>query len=204
MSATSTKFEHLTGAEFEDICDKRAQKYHDAGMAHTKRYGVQAVKKRAFDPITRKPKFDTVTKRPVYDWQILQSKPDFEGVVMGGRQFVFDCKVVSGSSFGLSEYRHDAKGPHRRQLSFMYERARFGAKCFFLIHWNARELATKAEPAITFAFPVHPRMQFWEAFEAGEKRSINRMDCVEHGRHVPWTLFGERDRTLQPDFLAAV
>lgn len=177
--------DRLKGADLEQLVVQRAEKYRAAGMADVKRYGVQAVR----------------TKE---EWQVIRSKPDFEGVVPGAYQFIFDCKVESGASFDLSRYRDDVKGPKRRQLNHMFERASYGVRCFFLIHWNARELATKSEPAITWAFPVHARMHFWVAFLDGEVRKITRSDCAEFGRLIPWTLFGERDRSPQPDFLAAI
>lgn len=175
----------LTGTEFEQIVDSRCKKYHENREAHVKRYGVQAVRNKE-------------------EWKIIQSKPDFEGVIFGGYQFVFDCKVVSGASFSLDKYRDDVKAARHRQLNHMFDRSQYGVKCFFLIHWNARKLATKAEPAITWAFPVHPRMPFWIDFLSGEARSITRRHCEKFGRHIPWTLYGERDRIMQPDVLAAL
>lgn len=182
----------LTGSEFEAIVEKRCLKYMEAGVAHVRKYGVQAVYTKFAGP-NREP-----------GWQILQSKPDYEGVIHGARQFIFDCKVESGASFDLGRYRDETNGPKRRQLNHMLERAEYGVRCFFLIHWNARELKTKSEQAITYAFPVHPKMPFWVAFMAGETKSISRHDCSEFGVLIPWTLFGERDRSLQPDFIAAL
>jgi penicillin-binding protein-related factor A (putative recombinase) len=175
----------LTGADFERIVESRLAKYKTARLAHVKRYGVQAV-------------------RSQEQWHIIRSKPDFEGVVPGGRQVIFDCKVESSASFDLSQYRPEIDGPKKRQLTHMFERAEYDVYCFFLIHWNPRELATKSEPGITYAFPVDSRMEFWQQFLAGEVRRITRSDCAEYGRSVPWSLFGPRDSVAQPDLLSVL
>lgn len=190
MSSAKT-MDKLTGTEFEQIVEKRCQKYIDAGIAHIKRYGVQAV-------------YTKHGRDGQPGWQIIKSKPDYEGVIRGAYQLIFDCKVESGASFDLGRYRDETNGPKRRQLNHMFERSEYGVRCFFLIHWNARELKTKSEPAITYAFPVHPKMPFWVAFLNGEVKTLSRQECAELGRHIPWTLFGERDRAMQPDILAAI
>ncbi len=101
----------------------------------------------------------------------------------------------------LKPYREAELGKRRRQITHMYNRARYQVRCFFLIHWNARSLETKQEDAITYAFPVHPELDFWQRFEAGEVKSIKRADCREYGTEVPWNKFSELDRSLQPDLL---
>jgi penicillin-binding protein-related factor A (putative recombinase) len=176
---------HLKGSEFEGIVQGRLDKYREAGLASISRYGVQAVRSRD-------------------QWHVIQSKPDYEGLVMSGPQVIFDCKVCSQASFPLDEYRNDVKAPKRRQLNHMIERARYGAKCFFLLHWNPRDLATKKDQAITYAFWVSSEIGFWERFFAGEIKRITREDCQAYGSVVPWTLFGPRDRVQQPDILAVL
>ena len=153
----------------------------------------------------------------------VQSLPDFEGIFLQFRDVpsprgtynerkpvIFDAKVCSQASWGLDPYREvpgQKKGARRRQLTHMYERSDFGATCFFLIHWNERELKTKYEPAETFLFPVTRQDrhvgEFWNAFEAAEVKSINREDCRNYGKLVPWTTIG-RGRTLRPDWIKAL
>lgn len=180
-----TSQEPLSGTEFERLVQRRLDKYRMAGKADIRRSGVHAV----------------MTTR---GWEVLPSKPDFEGMLQGPRPVLFDCKVCSQASFNLAPYRDETKGARSHQLSFMVDRARYGVQAFFLLHWNARELQTKAEEAVTYIFPVDAEMEFWRGFFAGETKSIKRQDCEELGRVVPWNLFGERDRSVQPDILAVL
>lgn len=179
----------------EDYVNKMGERYHSQRRAKLNRCGVQASKKRVEGPPGQGPR---------YEWQVHRSRPDFEGLLPGGFAFYFDCKVVSGSSFPLSEYHSESKGEKRRQLQYMLDRASYGAKCFFLIHWNRRELQTKVEPNITYAFPVHPRMPFWAGFDRKEVKSITRKDCDELGKLVQWVLASEKSRSLLPEFLAVL
>lgn len=136
----------------------------------------------------------------------IKSLPDIEGVFDGGRQFIFDCKVCSAASFDLTKYRltDEQKGSKSRQLSHMLSRAGHGAVCFFLIHWNARELKTKTEGAETYAFPVRRDHQFWKDFLASETATIRRADCYEYGVKVEWDLAHERERKERPNVLQAI
>lgn len=79
----------------------------------------------------------------------------------------------------------------------MYERARFGSLCFFLIHWNERRLKTKTVPAETYAFPVYDDHPFWQMFEAGEEKGLSRGQCEESGIQVVWEAHG-REKTARP------
>lgn len=189
MGLGSYNRNRLTGGQFEEFIVARAKKYQAVKLAHVKRYGVQATR--------RKNDFGN------FEWQVIPSKPDFEGVYRGGYQFMFDCKVVSSASFPLAKYRDDVKGARRRQLTFMLERSEYGVKCFFLMHWNRRELAKRTEPSITWAFPIHPKIPFWREFLDGERRSITRSDCEEIGKLIPWNVTG-MEKVAQPDFIAAL
>lgn len=176
--------ESLTGSELEKLVVERGLEYRKAKQAHISRCGVQAV-------------------RTKDEWQVIPSLPDFEGVDWVGHQFIFDCKVCSQASFDLSKYRSDVKGARSRQLKHMLERAEFGVRCCFLLHWNERAGKTFRLPAETFAFPISGRMEFWQAFERGEVRSITREDCAELGIRVEWSTLGA-GRKPRPGFLAAI
>ena len=175
----------LTGKEFEDKIGKSNVIYLREGVASVGHYGVHGVWRfvdgaRSFQPIA--------------------SKPDFEGLVAGG-QIIFDAKVCSAASFDLSRYREGEK--KRRQLAHMYERSRFGADCFLLIHWNLRETTKKRYLPETFRFPVSrtrivSTIGFWRKFEAGALKRITREDCYEYGTPVFW---GLGKGVAKPDYL---
>lgn len=174
----------LNGKELEAIVKERAVEYKNMRLAHITACGVQAVRSKD-------------------EWMILQSLPDFEGVTAFATQFVFDCKVCSQASFGLSEYRADTKGSKSRQLKHMMERARYGVPCFFLMHWNSRAGATFSQPAETFLFPIDSTIEFWQAFERAETRSITRVDCQNYGVECKWNIYGKGWK-LRPDILPPV
>lgn len=185
MIALGTPQACLKGSQFEGLVKERCDQLRILGLASIVRYGVQA-------------------SRRADDWVIHQSLPDFEGVTRDGRQAIFDAKVCSQASFSLDKYRKSTGGSRSRQITHMFERSAYRVRCFLLIHWNARETKTKTEPAVTYAFPVKLAHPFWESFEAGEVKSIRRMDCESYGFEIPWTLTGRMDRKLRPDVLAAV
>lgn len=176
----------LTGKEFERILVARHDEYRKYGHASVGRYGVQAVH--------------------TGDNQIvaIKSLPDFEGVSewFGNRHIIFDAKVCSQASFNLSKYRElpGKSGDRRRQLTHMLERADFGSICFFLIHWNERELKKETIPAQTWMVPVSTSIEFWNRFERGEVKSLKLADCEEFGFEVVWKSFAS-GRTLRPDWL---
>lgn len=184
--------ERLTGKQFEQIIVDINRIYRQHMIAECGRYGVQAA-------------------RMADGYQVMRSLPDFEGIVHGGRQFIFDCKVVSGASLILSEYRKIDKqskgdkgkqGKRHRQYRHMMNRSDMGAMCGFLIHWNARELKTKSEPADTFWIPVHRESELWDRFETGEIGVLTRMDCAEFGVRIEWlNEFGKKPR---PYYLTAI
>ena len=176
--------EQMAGKDLESIVSDRIKEYKKERLAHVTRCGVQAI-------------------RTGDNWQVIRSLPDFEGVHANGNQFIFDCKVCSQSSFGLSEYRAETKGSKVRQLRHMLERSQFGVTCFFLMHWNQRQLKTFSEAAETFLFPIDASHEFWDEFAQGEIRKITREDCRAIGVEVEWNAFGQ-GRVERPDFLKAI
>ena len=181
----ATPQESFKGSEFQALVKQRCDQLRESGLASIGLYGVQAA-------------------RRADDWVILQSLPDFEGVTRDARQTIFDAKVCSQASFALDKYRIETKGARSRQLSHMLERSRYGVRCFFLVHWNRRELSKRIEEAITYAFPVRQGHPFWESFLAGEAKVLRRTDCEAYAMEVPWCLANRRDRKLRPDVMAAV
>lgn len=130
----------------------------------------------------------------------LRSLPDFEGVVreLDGRQFIFDAKVCGSASFSI----HDDKFK-KRQLKHMLERSQFGAICFLLLHFTERRLKTRVEEAITYAFPIHPDLEFWQSADRGEVKSISRINCAEYGVEVRWHT-PKQTRKPRPNLYKAV
>ena len=174
----------LTGKELEEVVKERAVEYKNMRLAHISACGVQAV-------------------HTGDEWTILKSLPDFEGVTSFATQFIFDCKVCSQASFDLTKYRSEIVGSKARQLKHMLERARFGVPSFFLMHWNSRAGKTFKEIAETFIFPIDSQMEFWQAFERAETRSITRKDCHNHGVECKWNIYGQ-GRKPRPDILPIV
>lgn len=170
----------MKAKEFEEIVLYRMRQHQDRGEATMSRYGVQG-------------NFIDGT------WQPVQSLPDFEGLLApDGRQFVTDCKVCSQASFPLDDDKFK-----RRQLRHMLTRARFGAICFLLIHFNARELSKTVTPAATWAFPVYADHPLWVAFDRSETKRIRPADCEEYAELVEWNTLpgGNKPR---PDVLNAI
>lgn len=194
MSTTTeplpTCHEHLTGAGFQDLIDPRLAWLKQERLMAVDKPGVFAIPVRRFAD-------GTVQAR------LIASLPDYQGVFMTPQvEVVFDAKVCSQSSFDLSKYRIEQRKARSRQLRFMYERASFGSACFFLIHWNRRVLKTKADPAVTYAFPVRENHPFWQAFETGSEKSIKRSHCETYAVEVGWTCNGQ-ERIKRPDILRA-
>lgn len=207
------------GKDFEAICLYRMECEEAAGLATMGRYGVQGnytytrnhgqqgqtdyasiantlgVEQGKVQQIFQY--FGNSTSNGMV-WQPMQSLPDFEGVLTGGQQFIFDAKVCSQASFPLAE-----STMKERQLKHLKKRGRFGAICFFLIHFNARQLQTKSTIARTIAFPVRPNHPFWEAFDRGEVKRITEQDADLYGIRVEWNIAAGK-RKSSPDLLAAI
>jgi len=133
-------------------------------------------------------------------WTPVHSLPDFEGITAGNaRQFVFDCKVCSQASYDLSGGTHKS---FAHQLKHMRKRAKFGATCFIMLHFNARVLKTKSDVSFTVLFPVG-ETPFWLGYDSGEQKNITRADAEQYGTPVTWNALG-RKRKLSPDLYAAL
>lgn len=169
----------LNGKQFERIIIARMQMEQRRGEAICGRYGVQV---------------SMVENK----WIPIESLPDFEGLLANGQWFTFDAKVCSAASFPL----HDDKFK-RRQLSHFLDRSDFGAICFLLLHFNARELKARTDEAETWAFPVSRNHPFWREFDAGEVKSISRLSCQEYGVRVEWEM-SSRERNAKPDVVSAI
>lgn len=168
----------LTGSDLERETLTALQKLEASGIGSFGRYGVQAV-------------------RTKDDWQILQSLPDFEGII-AGHQFVFDCKACSQASFPWDKYRSETRGSRSRQLKHLLKRSRFGATCGFLMHWNERRLTKSIIPAKTYWLPVDHAHDYWDEVDGGTIKSLTLADCGLMGIEVPWTIEG-RDRNAKMD-----
>lgn len=169
----------MNAKEFENLCIFAMEGAERDGDATMSRYGVQGSFRDG-------------------QWQPIESLPDFEGVLSNGRQFIFDCKVCSQASFPLDDDKFK-----RRQLRHMLKRADFGAICFLLIHFTARELKTKTEPARTVALPVYREHPLWIAFDAAEVKRVGRDHCDEYGVDVDWVC-PPGARKERPDLVTAI
>jgi len=202
--------------EFEDICLYRMRQEEEAGRATMGRYGVQGsfMKGRpmpdlnAYGERIRTGENLWAVLKELKDaaalsmdhWQPMESLPDFEGVIgSNGRQFVFDAKVCNAASFPLDK---ESKS-QSRQLAHMLKRSKFGVTCFYLIHFPERVLATRTDPEVTYAFPIHAKHPFWQGFLRNENKRITREDCAEYAVPVEWNVLpgGNKPR---PDIVLAV
>jgi hypothetical protein len=177
------KDEQLKGKDFEACVKHRADYDEKHGMYTLGRYGVKA---------------NLIEGQ----WVPMQSLPDFEGIVPPeGWQFIFDAKACSQASYDLSGSTHKS---FKHQLKHMRRRAKFGAVCFVLIHFNRRVLKTKSDPALTVAFPIY-ESPFWLAYDAGDVKRVNRNEAVDMGGvEVEWNIPSNRSRRETPDVFAAV
>lgn len=168
----------MNGKEFEKLIQQQMDREESRDNATMARYGVHAV---------------FIDEK----WTPIHSLPDFEGILPGGRQFVFDAKVCSSrASLDLNDDKLK-----KRQLKHLLTRAKFGAISFILIHFPERVLKTKTTPALTVAFPVDGRMSFWQRVDSGEIKSLGRQDALEIGVTVSWT---EGRGNPKPDLLPAI
>lgn len=166
----------MTGKEFESLLLWRARTYDEPlGLYTMGRYGVMAV---------------------MHDneWRPIKSLPDFEGVMPGGHQFIFDAKTCSQPSYALSGGTSKSL---EHQYKHMRRRAKFGVLCFLLIHFNARTLKTREDPAFTAAIAIRDS-PLWESYDRGELKTITRDEALRYGQKVPWNKPGTA-RTEAPD-----
>lgn len=167
-----TPTDHLTGKAFEQLVKRALDEHVKHRRIHAGRYGVQV-------------QASTDQANGNLEWRPVPSLPDFEGVVFGGRQFVFDAKVCSQASLPLNSDHAPTK-----QLRHLLARGRMGAVSFLLVHWNARELKTKSEPPQTFVVPVAPHLELWRELETAQRRTLNRLDCQLRGHEITWGTIG--------------
>lgn len=176
----------MKGKRLEELCLRRMDKEEEAGRATMNRYGVHVSIR--FDPATQ--------ARIV---QVISSPPDFEGALHNGRQFIFDAKVCSASSYSIDS----AGGKRARQIPFLIKRSRFNVITFLLLHFNERSLATKHDREVTWAFPVHHNHPFWKRYLAGEVKSISRTTCEDYAAEVLWSPL-PKGKIVLPELLPAI
>lgn len=206
----------VKGKEFEEVILYRVRQECELGRVIMGRYGVQGSfsKGKPFTLDYYERQLETLpgqtsrilrelveaAKASADGWRPLQSLPDFEGLIPPrGTQFITDAKVCGKPSFDLREQSTSAS----RQLRHMLERDKFGAICFYAIHFTPRELAGGIQDAETWAFPVSASHPFWEAFDRGEQKRITREDCREYGVPIEWNCL-PGGRTERPDIVMAI
>lgn len=173
---------HLKGKEFEALILFRARKMEEAGTLTMVRYGTSVVMMN-----------NKETGKP--EWQPIKSLPDFDACIPpNGRQLIIEAKVCSASSFPL--YSEGKKKP--KQIEHMLVRAKFGALCFLLIHFNPRVLKRSTHDAATYAIQVADN-DFWRDYEIGARKGINQQEAALFGFKVPWNLYSSRASTETPD-----
>jgi len=174
----------MKGKDFEDLCIQRARKEEDNGNLTMGKYGVRGA-------------FDAATKT----WRPIPSYPDFEGVTMDGRQFIFDAKVISGTSLPM-------KADHSplRQREHLFKRWDWNVTTFYLVHCLAftSPAGKKTYPEMTIALPTDPGLEHWEGVGDESRKSFSRDDLLKFGLIVHWTLPDSASRKKLPNFLAAI
>lgn len=167
----------INGHEFEALILNRAKKDERRGRYTLSRYG-------------------TITTLINGSWRPIPSLPDFEGVLPGGRQFIFDAKVCSQASFQLTG--NTAKSFRARQFGHLMKRSEYGVETFILIHFNYRKLKTKQDDELTVAIPVKEN-KFWNGVIDGTIKKIGRDVAIQIGTMVPWNKFSKRCGLETPD-----
>lgn len=152
----------LKGKDFETLLLDAAKREEARGTLTMSRYGVQGV---------------TFGGKTI----LVPSLPDLEGCLLGGRQFIIECKCVQGASFPLADDHF-----RDRQYSHLEKRSRFGALSFIVIHFAERHLQRGCDPGMTVAVPVSRNIPFWCSYELGDARSLSRDYALTIGRIVPW------------------
>lgn len=204
----------LKGKELEELVLFRARADEERGLYTLGRYGVQGVMMRGD---SRSGEWGGIANHPDIpqgaaqsaatgkgqgppSWRPIRSYPDMEGVTPGGRQFVCELKVESGSGFNMSNVTHFSE----RQLAHLLRRDRFGVTAFILLHFNARHMKTIEQEAVTWAIPVSERLSFWQEFARMEIKTLSRSGAELVGVRVPWNLHSERAKRHTPDLLFAI
>ena len=182
---------HLSGADLEQHCIARFDRLRDDRFGDFGRYGLSvSVLEHLGDGKAI--------------CHVRKSYPDFEGIFgHHSRQAIFDAKVCSQASFDLSKYRIESGSDKANQLRVMYRRSSFGAICFFLIHFNARNQLKTPTPAVTYAMPVDRDHPFWVNFAQGHEKRLSKAHLETYAHRVGWNCLG-KERIPRPDIEAAI
>ena len=165
----------LEAKQFEELILESAEREEKHGRLSLSRYGV-------------------MSSFMGGQWRPIESLPDFEGDLAGGRHCIIEAKTCSAVSFPLEK-----KSLKPKQVAHMLKRARIGVPCFILIHFNERPTTAAASyPGMTIAIRVSPENPMWQRFvdayaEARKTKgtpeaqgSISRNRALELGQIVPW------------------
>ena len=172
----------MKGKEWEKICKDELRRLAKLGQLCWGSYGVKAY----MDPETKQ-------------WRPKRSLPDIEGILPGGRQWMFDCKVVSQSSW---IYESSDRKSQLAQKEHMMDRSKFGGIGFFLVHFPERVLDSKSWDQSTWAVPVNEHNGLWLGSHPNTSR-LHRDQMHLFAHPVEWGKFG-RSRTLRPDIMQAI
>ena len=184
----------------EKLVKDRGESVFKLGQGHWQKNGLRAVHT-GDGVVAMKSWVDFSGTIPVQVQEWRRREPGcspYAKTITVGHSIHFDCKKVAGASMPLK-----ASNFHSKQKRQMMSHASSGATCFLLVHFNARELKTRDEPAATWAVPIYPGHEFWEANNAGEVMMLSRSAAETHGVAVEWNKVG-KDRTYRPDILKAV
>lgn len=179
-----TPKENLKGKTLEQLILTDGSWSYQRKLYHLNRYGVQC------SLVGPKGNQTTIA---------IPSLPDFEGTFPSqGRQFCFDAKVTSSSSWKMS-----SKSFTDRQLPHLLNRADMGGITGILLHFNPRKLKKKSVPPATFLVPVHRHHPIWGEFYSHQMRYLSRVYCEEYGVPVRWWK-PSGCRKIRPHILEAV
>jgi len=152
----------ITSKELEKLLLWRSTTYDEPrGLYMLNRYGVMAVY------------INNV-------WTPTPSYPDFD-LIINGQQYVFDVKVCSQSAWALTG---NTSKSLKHQYEFMKRKARVGARCFILLHFNEKQLKTKTHDSLTIILPIPSPL--WQQYETMELKSISRETASVYGYPVQW------------------
>lgn len=179
----------LKGSEFEKLLMDSAAREESSGLLTMGRYGVDGV---------------IVQGKTL----LVPSKPDFEGVLATGRQFIIEAKSWQKKAFEINPAFIKVK-----QVSHMLKRSSFGVPCYLLIHFAERRGVNFIDPAITVAIPINDQRPLWQNFidaaaaakadgkKLGGFATISRDEAQDIGQLVPWRI-PKGCRKALPDLLS--
>lgn len=185
----------LKGSEFETLLMDAAKREEAAGILTMGRYGVDGM------VVAGKNGGASQTL-------LVPSKPDFEGVLATGRQFIIEAKSWQKKAFEINPAFIKVK-----QVSHMLKRSSFGVPCYLLIHFAERRGVNFIDPAITVAIPINDNRPLWQNFidaaavakaegkKLGGFATISRDEAQDMGQLVPWRI-PKGCRKALPDLLS--